>query len=151
MFGKTYSLAFFDGLEPHISFTWEWERLLEKDLKTGDWDDDINISQIIFGSDEIIEELHIGLHMDRREWAGPDVIRLSFSIVAKDRKMIKMGEGVFRNSGTSPKNSGYNKLWPFHPVRNIQLSDGRLRELLDDLATRRAQWTDNYVKAVLRK
>jgi phosphomannomutase len=151
MYGMGYSKAFFDGSKPAISLSWEWERLLLNKLSTDDWDGDLPVAMMTFGAGTIMDELAVGLHIDRRRWAGSDVIRLSFSTNDLKGRTVKMGEGVFRNSGTSPKNAGYHKLWPVHPRLNITLSDGKLREILDAIANERANWTEKYIVSVLRR
>jgi len=151
MFGVAYSQAFLSGADQEMSFSLEWERLLEGSLSTQDWNGDLPVGLLTFGSNELLEELNIGLHVDRRRWAGPEVIRLSFTLDTDQDEPVKMGEGVFRNSGTSPKNAGYNKLWPVHPVSGETITDGKLREILDNLASKRATWTERYIMITLRK
>ncbi|MBN1552105.1 hypothetical protein JW979_11570 [bacterium] len=150
MFGDAYGRAFVNGINPELVFTWEWERLLEGKLQTKDWDDDLPVAQLIYGTLEVFDELYVGLHIDRRSWAGPDIIWLRFWLRPEGEPDCLMGEGVFRNSGTAPKNAGYHKLWPNHPKLNVSLSETLLRDILDDLAQKRAQWTDTYVQEKLR-
>ncbi|MBN1355275.1 hypothetical protein JXA40_03285 [bacterium] len=151
MFARGYSRGFHNGAGVTVSLTPHWTRLLEQNLKPSDFDRDLPIAGVRFGSAEILEEMSAGLHLDRRSWAGPDVIRLSFTVAGFRNRRIKMGECVFRNSGTSPKNAGYIKLWPIHPRLDISLSPSLLREISDAIALDRANWTERYIISVLRK
>ena len=150
MYAGIYSRAFLKNSEAEVNFSWEWERLLDGDLETHDWDGDMAIATIFYNSTKLQEELGVGLHLDRREWAGPDVIRLTFALKLENNKSFKMGEGIFRNSGTSPKNAGYHKLWPLHPIRKTALSEDKIFTLLTELAEWRAEWTDNWINTNIR-
>ncbi len=148
MFAEMYGNAFLNSAKAVITPTGEWKKLVETEIKRCT---DFNpvIFELDYPGQADPEKLKVVLHIDHRAWAGPEVIRLSFHLVTGPDSMFKMGEGVFRNSGTSPKNAGYNKLWPRHPVRRKTIPDGELRELLDDLAIRRVQFTNTYIRTFL--
>lgn len=151
LFASAYSSGFLDNSAFSINPTTSWTGLLEKSFLLDPNIEFLTIALIEYSECEPHEKLRVDLRVPHAEWAGIDVIRLEFHLLRDSHTPIKMGEGVFRNSGTSPKNSGYHKLWPIHPIRHVNLSEGALRELLDDLSARRAQWTERFVVEQLRQ
>lgn len=146
LYGTMLGTVFNWGQPEQITLSDEWLRLKQRkiDLPYDGWLMPLarlNFQQIITSA---------FLYLDRREWAGPDVIRISFFTVSPAGDRIQTGEGIFRNSGTGPRNAGYHKLWMQNPVTGECLSNEMLRHALTDLAVKRARITDNYVQTVLR-
>ena len=88
------------------------------------------LASIVFEKNQLIDAY---LYLDRRQWAGPEVIRINFFAGITGSKLVHIGEGVFRNSGTSPKNSGYHKIWIRHPTTGALIPHGRIIHGLDQL------------------
>ncbi len=149
MFGDAYGQAFHDHAFPEITFTNDWHALLGESFSFINSSFNLPIAfldyQNFSGEPEILQAT---LYLTQDTWAGPEVIRIGFWLFS-DHGQYKMGEGVFRNSGTSPKNSAYHKLWPHHPLKKLFLTEGRLREILDELAEKRNDWTDNFLRRYL--
>jgi len=124
----------------------EWDKLLGGflDLPETGWA--MPVAKIIFQDDQ---ELYASLYLDPRSWAGPEVIRIGFYYMSGEGLSV-LGEGVFRNSGTSPKNAGYHKLWPENPWRDETVSEDILKIYLTKLAELRADFTSKYVEKTLR-
>ncbi len=150
MFSEAYATAFLDNTPPAIELTTSWFGLLEKAFRLDPSVEFLTVALVEFPGAAPPESLRVDLRVPHAQWAGIDVIRLEFHLLNADGPPVKTGEGVFRNSGTSPKNSGYHKLWPTHPTRHITVSEGGLREILDGLAARRADWTERYIEENLR-
>jgi len=94
--------------------------------------------------------MDVSLYLDPRPWAGPEVIRIGFRMTRPAGDSVVVGEGVFRNSGTSPKNAGYHKLWPENPLTREAISEDTLIRGLKELAARRADFTNEYVENRIR-
>ncbi len=150
LFSDAYSAAFLDNAPHTIELTTSWYGLIEKAFRLDPAIEFLTVALCEFPGTAPQESLRVDLRVPHAEWAGIDVIRLEFHLLQDNHPPVKMGEGVFRNSGTSPKNSGYHKLWPIHPTRHITVSDGALREILDGLAVKRAEWTERYIEENLR-
>ncbi len=150
LFFQTYARVFRCGTSEETVFSDPWRSLLDGSLNARYFGTEMPVARTTFAELDLVEELSVKLNIDQRTWAGPEVIHLTFYLTVDGETMVKAGEGVFRNSGTSPKNAGYHKLWPHHPTRNISLDESQLSEFLDELAVKRAAWTDEYVLTKLR-
>jgi phosphomannomutase len=146
LYGAMLGSVFNWGQPERITFSEEWLQLKQRkiDLPYDGWQ--MPLARLQFQA--IITEAF--LYLDRREWAGPDVIRIAFYTLTPAGDRIQTGEGVFRNSGTGPRNAGYHKLWMQNPVTGECLSNETLRDVLTGLAVKRARFTDDYVDTVLR-
>lgn len=128
-------------------FTDDWTRLLSGEFETPERGLEMPLARILFDGDKNMDAF---LYLDPRPWAGPEVIRIGFRMMRTSGAHVVVGEGVFRNSGTSPKNAGYHKLWPENPVTREAISEHTLIRALTDLARRRAAFTNDYVINLLR-
>ena len=107
----------------------------------------IKVGQIsIIRQEQRVEELEVSLRVSDEPHLGPNDIHLAF--FAKDRgNWTKTGEVVTRNSGTSPKNSGYIKLFPWHYPSSTGVTDGQIRKVTQQLAQQRVDFTEGYIRA----
>ena len=137
------------GSPKRIAPAMEWNRLKRgvQSLPEEGWR--MPLAEIEYADDLRITAF---LYLDKREWAGPEVIRMEFFFDAEaEDERVLIGEGVFRNSGTGPKNAGYHKFWILHPVTGANLDHHEIFRVLNRLAALRADFTDHYVESVLRK
>ncbi|HPQ41019.1 MAG TPA: hypothetical protein PLV45_11665 [bacterium] len=128
-------------------FTDEWTRLLTGDLTLPDTGWEMPLATVVFDGKKYMD---VSLYLDPRPWAGPEVIRIGFRMTRPAGDSVVVGEGVFRNSGTSPKNAGYHKLWPENPLTREAISEDTLIRGLKELAARRADFTNEYVENRIR-
>ena len=131
-----------------IIMTDNWSKLVESRYSIPSDGRDLPIAHIAFDG---LVELNALLYLDKRLWAGPEVIRIGFETIHSSGKHVRLGEGIFRNSGTSPKNAGYHKLWIEDPVTGHRIKQQILESALTELAQKRAAFTDTYVIDILRK
>lgn len=108
---------------------------------------DVTIGELTWRGEGALE---VTLQLAGAACYGPSDIVLRFWAHTAAGARTKVGELVARNSGTSPKNAAYHKLWPVHPTREVVADEGRVREALDALAKVRADFTDRWVREVLR-
>jgi hypothetical protein len=99
----------------------------------------------------VAERLTAALQITGIPYFGPDDVVLRFYAPDTDGLPCKIGEIVARNSGTAAKNAAYVKLWPLHPGSGRRLDPDRLREVVGEMARRRAAFTDRYVVDFLRR
>ena len=144
-FGDVAGEAFYQGCSPEITWTDDWMGLIGCSLDNIRDRVTVKIANLIYHCGDRDESIRVELTTNRKEWAGPEVIRIYFKVKEGEKRYVKLGEGVFRNSGTSPKNAGYHKIWHIHPISKVRLTDGQLKEFLDRLAILRAEWTDQYI------
>lgn len=97
-----------------------------------------------------VEVLTATLQLTSLEYFGPDDVVLRFFSRDTAGSAVKVGELVARNSGTSPKNAAYHKLWPIHAPTGKLVSPHALARTVDELARRRAAFTDAFVTGTLR-
>ncbi|MBN1297667.1 hypothetical protein JXA80_12880 [bacterium] len=142
--------VFIWGSPVRCEFSDEWDRIKDGRIELPDTGWDLPLATAAFSHQQ---ECRVFLHVDPRAWAGPDVIRIIFRVNRTDGETEEarlVGEGVFRNSGTSPKNAGYHKLWPENPISRDVVSESTLIHALTQLAARRAEFTNQYVIDNLR-
>ena len=136
------------GLPERIDMSEQWKQLEKGSLGilADGWR--MPLARVRFRAGGLLEA---SLYLDPRSWAGPEVIRIEFFAGLEGKEMQRIGEGVFRNSGTGPKNAGYHKIWIKHPVSGKILPHSKLVRILNELAICRAAFTDRYVMQVLRE
>ncbi|MCD4654644.1 hypothetical protein K8T06_12025 [bacterium] len=143
MYCKMIDNVFCLDSTPQIVFSSEWKKLQTNclDLPEAGWN--MPLAEILYKDNRT---LVASLYLDPRKWAGPEIIRIVFhSQKAEGDNLFLIGEGVFRNSGTSPKNAGYHKLWPEDPWNGEIISNKLLRDNLRQLAVYRAEFTNKYI------
>jgi len=123
-----------------IDMSPEWIKLREANLDLPETGWDMPLAEISYQNNQ---KLNVFLYLDPRSWAGPEVIRIGFR--GGNNRDVLLGEGVFRNSGTSPKNAGYHKLWPENPWTGDVITENALRSCLTHLAEERAEFTNFFV------
>jgi len=147
MYSEMVGDVFHWGAPLDTLFTNKWSDLLSGDGEMPETGWEMPLARVRFESSR---SLDVFLYLDPRPWAGPEVIRLIFRAPRDTGETVVVGEGVFRNSGTSPKNAGYHKLWPENPLTRETVSEQTLIEALKHLAARRAAFTNEYVKNKIR-
>lgn len=147
LYSEMVGAMFLWGDLEQILITDQWESLQSGDLEMPATGWLMPLSDIVFTGSQRIKAY---LYLDPRPWAGPEVIRIVFRSITPEGRGLLIGEGVFRNSGTSPKNAGYHKLWPENPWTRETISEELLAETLTRLAALRAEFTNRYVETYLR-
>lgn len=112
---------------------------------------DIGKINIITKQGNSIEEIEIKLRLTNKDWAGPADINLSFHSKDKKNKLHLAGGVVTRNSGTSPKNSAYNKLWFEHYPTGHKVSNDAVKKITTKMAEKRVGFTNRFVEKLRAK
>lgn len=96
--------------------------------------------------EDVIEKIKVKLRLTSEDWAGPSDINLSFYAGDKSEKFCLAGGVVSRNSGTSPKNSAYNKLWFVHYPTGYSIKNEIIKRVTTQMAEKRAEFTNRFVE-----
>ena len=126
---------------------------------------------------KLIEEVEIRLRLTNEDWAGPADINLSFNSksgklpqshgaaasvsgknfdentecnrsVEEEKELRLAGGVVSRNSGTSPKNSAYNKLWFEHYPTGHKVGNDIIEKVVTQMAEKRVEFTNRYIEGL---
>lgn len=146
-FGDTAGDLLSWGKPSTVTMTDQWQQLIHGTLLIPDEGWQMPLASIGYTGNLSIQAF---LYLDHRPWAGPEVIRIAFFSGSDDRCRRRIGEGVFRNSGTGPKNAGYHKFWIMHPISDEPLQHESIIRAMNALAIRRVAFTDRYIADVLR-
>ena len=156
IFAKGYIEAYYKNIEENKKEYPQIKSSFSLQLKEG-YDikgcvDRIPISVIQLSSaGALIEEIEVKLRATNKSWAGPADINLSFYAKDREGKSQLAGGVISRSSGTSPKNSAYNKLWFEHYPTGRKIGNKEIEEVTTKMAVKRVEFTDTYVKEVLRQ
>ncbi|MEE9165081.1 MAG: hypothetical protein V3U15_02340, partial [Nitrospinota bacterium] len=140
-------------VQKSISFSDEYNRLLTEGKTINSVIEYLSVGKIDIKTSEdvLIEEIEIRLRLTNRDWAGPADINLSFYSKDQEGKLCLGGGVVTRNSGTSPKNSAYNKLWFEHYPTGYKVGNEVIEKVAIQMAEKRVEFTNQYIKTLRAK
>ncbi|MGR3177708.1 MAG: hypothetical protein ACUZ8E_06590, partial [Candidatus Anammoxibacter sp.] len=69
----------------------------------------------------------------------------------KEKQLCLAGGVVTRNSGTSPKNSAYNKLWFEHYLTGYKVENKVIERVTTEMAEKRVEFTNRFVEGLRSK
>ncbi len=69
----------------------------------------------------------------------------------KEKQFCLAGGVVTRKSGTSPKNSAYNKLWFEHYPTGYKVGNEIIERVITQMAEKRVEFTNRYIKTLRAK
>lgn len=153
IFGEGYARLFHGAAaEVQTVLGPEFDELRAGHLEPGPGKREVLLGEVVVRREgREVERLVARAQVAGVDYFGPDDIVLRFWALDPQGKPAKAGEVVARNSGTSAKNAAYNKLWPVHLPDGRKAEPGLFREVLGEMARRRAAFTDQYVLEVLRR
>tara|TARA_B100000315_G_scaffold43957_1_gene38924 strand:+ start:2042 stop:4429 length:2388 start_codon:yes stop_codon:yes gene_type:complete len=113
----------------------------------------LNVGKIDIKTEKgkLIEEIEIKLRLTTEDWAGPADINLSFYSKDQEGNLCLAGGVVTRNSGTSPKNSAYNKLWFEHYPTGHKVGNEVIERVTTKMAKKRVEFTNQFIKILRTK
>lgn len=138
----------YSEVQSFISFSDEYNKLLNEGKTLNRLIEHLNVGKIELKTESggLIEDIEIRLRLTNKDWAGPADINLSFYSLDKDNKLHLAGGVVTRNSGTSPKNSAYNKLWFEHYPTGYKISNEIIKRVTTRIAEKIAEFTNRFVE-----
>jgi phosphomannomutase len=153
IFGEGYARLYHGaGAEASARLAPEFEELRSGQIEPGPGKREVRVAEVVvLREGEEVERLTARVQVAGVEYFGPDDIVLRFWALDPQGRPVKAGEVVARNSGTSAKNAAYHKLWPVHLPDGREADPVLYREVLEEIARRRAAFTDQYVLEVLRR
>ncbi len=161
-FTEEYILAYYKHIKankvkyPVIKSTFElsaFKKLKEVGYQIHEWVELIPVATIFLseGDGGKIEELRVKLRVTNKTWAGPADINLSFYALDRDNIWQLAGGVVSRNSGTSPKNSAYHKLWFEHYPTGLRIGNDVIKEITTATAKKLVVFTNEFIEIIRLK
>ena len=144
------NLGKYPEVQKSISFSDEYSRLLNMEKTVDSLFEYLCVGKIDIKTSEdvLIEEIEIRLRLTDKDWAGSADINLSFYSKDHEGNHCLAGGVVTRNSGTSPKNSAYNKLWFEHYPTGYKVENKVIERVATQMAEKRVEFTNRFIEGL---
>lgn len=140
LFSRAWKDLFAPGQQVQVTLSSEFDSFVKNGLLPPAPYGFVPVAEICIGSTRLLAKLKVS----SVSYFGPSDITVVFD-ESSNGKMQVCGEMVSRNSGTSPKNSCYIKMWPHSASLNKDVDLELLEKKLKEMGQARVNYTSQYI------